>query len=70
MGAIPAVPGGATAIIVLGDKTVKVVAGIPANVTAVVPLKFEPVIVTGVPPATGPDAGESLVTMGVGAAAS
>jgi hypothetical protein len=62
--AVPAVPGGATAFIPEDDKMVKL-AALPANVTAVAPLRFEPVRVTVVPPDTGPDAGESPVTMGV-----
>ena len=40
----------------------KVVALIPLNVTAVAPVKFEPLIVTPVP--TGPLAGVTLVIVG------
>jgi hypothetical protein len=65
--AVPAVPGGATAFILVDDEMVKL-AALPANVTAVAPLKFEPVTMTVFPPDTGPDAGETTVTMGVGAA--
>jgi hypothetical protein len=47
---------------------VKEVAGVPANVTAVTPLKFEPAIVTVFPPDTDPDDGVRAVMVGVGAA--
>jgi hypothetical protein len=46
--------------------TVKSVAGVPPKFTAVVPVKPVPVMVTVVPPATGPDAGTTLVTVGAG----
>ena len=61
-------PAGATAFTCVGDRTVKEVAGVPANVTAVAPLKFEPVIVTVFPPDTGPDDRVRAVMVGVGAA--
>jgi hypothetical protein len=35
------------------------------NFTVFAPVKFVPVIVTGVPPAAGPDAGEMPVTTGI-----
>jgi hypothetical protein len=57
-------PGGATAVIVVGDMMAKVGAGIPLKLTAVAPLKPVPVIVTVFPPDSDPDAGESPVTMG------
>jgi hypothetical protein len=65
---VPAVPAGATAFNCVGDITVKEVAGVPANVTAVAPLKFEPAIVTVFPPDTDPDDGVRAVMVGVGAA--
>jgi hypothetical protein len=40
------------------------VAAMPSKVTAVVPVKFVPVIVTLVPPATGPVDGAMLVNVG------
>lgn len=66
--AFPAVPAGAIAFTWVGDRTVKEVAGVPANVTAVTPLKFEPAIVTVFPPDTDPDDGVRAVMVGVGAA--
>jgi hypothetical protein len=40
------------------------VALVPPNLTAVAPLRLEPVTVTDVPPAVGPELGEILVTLG------
>ena len=37
---------------------------VPPKVTAVAPVKPVPVIVTEVPPVSGPDAGATLVTVG------
>jgi hypothetical protein len=48
------------------DTTVKPVADWPPNLTALAPVRFEPPTVTEVPPATGPDAGATLVTVGDG----
>ena len=47
------VPAGTVAVISVSEVTVYVAARLP-NVTAVVPAKPEPVIVTAVPPAVGP----------------
>jgi hypothetical protein len=58
------VPAGEVAVIEVAELTVKLVAVIAPNFTAVVPVKLVPVIVTGVPPATGPDAGAIAVTVG------
>jgi len=59
------VPAGATAVICVAELTANDVAGVAPNETAVAPVKFVPVIVTIVPPAAGPDVGESDVTDGV-----
>ena len=58
------VPAGAVAVIWVAELTVKPVAGVAPKLTAVAPLKFVPVIVTVVPPATGPEVGEIDVTVG------
>ncbi|MEY9227935.1 hypothetical protein ABIF78_000258 [Bradyrhizobium japonicum] len=59
------VPGGDVAVIWVAELTVKPVAAVAPNVTAVAPVKLVPVIVTTVPPPAGPDVGESDVTAGV-----
>jgi len=56
-------PTGTVATIVVADVTVKV-AGVPLNRTAVVPVKFAPLMVTPLP--TTPLAGEKVVTIGAG----
>lgn len=53
----------------LSLSTVNAVAEEVPKVTALAPVKFEPVIVTDVPPATGPVVGESEVTTGRSGAA-
>ena len=58
------VPAGDVAVIEVAELTVKPVAGVAPKVTAVAPLRLVPVIVTGVPPAPGPDIGEIEVTVG------
>ena len=58
------VPAGAVAVIDVGLLTVKPVALVAPNLTAVAPLKFVPVMVTVVPPPAGPAVGEMLVTAG------
>jgi hypothetical protein len=60
------VPAGAVAVICVAESIVNEVAGVPANVTAVAPVKLVPVIVTVVPPSAGPDVGEMPVTAGAG----
>ena len=40
------------------------VAAVPPNVTAVAPITFVPVMLTHVPPATGPVNGETLANVG------
>ena len=51
-------------MIVVSSTTVNDCAAVPAKVTADVPVKFVPVIVTFVPPAVGPLAGRIDVTAG------
>jgi hypothetical protein len=60
------VPAGEVAVIEVAELTVKPVAGVAPNVTAVAPVKLVPVIVTEVPPVDGPDVGEIEVTVGAG----
>ena len=64
--AVPAVPTGVVAVMVVSLTKVKV-AATPPIVTAVAPVKLAPVIVMLVPPATGPLVGEILVTVGTAA---
>jgi hypothetical protein len=58
----PDVPGPTTAEILLSDKTVKEVAGIPPNHAIVAPVKFEPLIIMVAPCA--PEVGEKDVIRG------
>ena len=58
------VPEGAVAVICVAVFTVKPVALLVPNFTAVAPVKFVPVIVTLVVPPVGPAVGERLVTVG------
>jgi hypothetical protein len=60
------VPAGDVAVIWVAELTVKPVAAVAPNVTAVAPVKLAPVIVTVVPPAAGPRVGEIEVTAGTG----
>ena len=46
--------------------TVKLLAGVEPKLTAVAPVKPVPVIVTTVPPATGPEVGLRPETVGAG----
>src|SRR5438309_561642 len=57
-------PAGTVAWITVVDVTVKVVALVPLNRTAVTPVKFVPLMVTFAP--TGPLVGEKLVMVGGG----
>ena len=50
----PSVPAGVTAVIWVGETTTIDVQDAKAMVTSVVPVKFVPVIVIGVPPVTTP----------------
>jgi hypothetical protein len=51
-------------VIDVAEFTVNEVAAVEPNSTAVAPVKAVPVIVTDVPPATGPLLGLSVVTAG------
>jgi hypothetical protein len=62
----PGAPLGTVAVMVVAFTTVKLDAAVPANVTAVAPVKVVPVIVTLVPPAVGPEFGLTEVTVGGG----
>jgi len=65
MSTVP-VPLGAVAVIVVGETTVNADAAVPPKVTAVAALKFDPAMLTIVPPAPGPDVGLIDVTAGAG----
>ena len=58
------VPGGETAVTKFELFTVKLVAGVPPNVTAVALSKWEPEIKTVVPPAVEPVPGLTDMTLG------
>ena len=58
------VPAGEVAVIDVAELTVKPVAGVAPNATAVAPVKPVPVMVTDVPPASGPAVGDIEVTVG------
>jgi hypothetical protein len=58
------VPAGDVAVIEVAELTVKPVALVAPNLTAVAPVNAVPVIVTDVPPVAGPDVGEIDVTVG------
>ena len=61
----PAAPAGVVAVIVVPFTTTTFVAAVPPNVTPAPLKKFVPVIVTAVPPPTGPLFGLTLLTNGV-----
>ena len=61
---VPADSAGDAVVIEVGEFTLKLVALADPNLTVVAPVKLVPVIVTEVPPATGPFFGDSLVTVG------
>ena len=63
-------PGGATAWSCESDTTVKLLAGAVPNDTDVAPVKPEPMTVTVVPPALGPEGGLMPVTFGAEATVS
>jgi hypothetical protein len=65
MSTVP-LPGGAVAVIWVSLSSVKLLAAVDPNLTAVAPLNALPVIVTVVPPAVGPEEGLMLVTAGGG----
>ena len=62
--AVPAVPAGVVAVMVVELTTVTLVAAVPPMVTAVAPVKSVPVMVMVVPPAVEPLVGEIFVTVG------
>ena len=62
--AVPALPAGVVAVMVVVFPTVTAVAAVPPIVTAVAPVKSVPVMVTDCPPASGPDDGLMDVTVG------
>jgi hypothetical protein len=61
---VPALPAGVVAVIVVLFTTTTFVAAVPPNVTPAPLAKFVPVIVTPVPPPTGPLFGPTPVTVG------
>jgi len=61
---VPAASVGETAVIEVAEFTVKLVASAEPNLTEVAPVNPTPVMVTVVPPDTGPWVGDSLVTAG------
>lgn len=63
---VPADPAGAVAVIDVALLTVKLVAGVEPNNTAVAPVKLVPVIATEAPPAVESVAGLRPVTVGTG----
>ena len=62
--AVPAVPAGVVAVMLVEVTTTTFVAATPPMVTAVAPVKSIPVMVMVVPPAVEPLVGEILVTLG------
>jgi hypothetical protein len=60
----PASPAGEVAVMLVSLATVNEIAALDPKLTAVAPVYPVPVIVTAVPPATGPDAGATTVTVG------
>src|SRR5439155_924687 len=62
----PAACAGVVAVICVPLTTTTLVAAVPPNVTVAPETKFVPVIVTLVPPPTGPLFGTTLLTLGAG----
>ena len=60
----PALPAGVVAVLLVLLTTTTLVAAVPPNVTVAPAAKFVPVMVTAVPPATGPLFGDTLLTVG------
>ena len=60
----PTVPAGVTAVMLVEETTTTLVAATPPTVTLVAPVKSQPVIVIGVPPAVEPDIGVIDVIVG------
>ena len=65
MSTVAADSAGEVAVIWVALFTVKLVAFVVPNLTAVAPVKLVPVMVTEVPPASGPEDGLTAVTVGV-----
>jgi hypothetical protein len=65
---VPADPAGAVATMAVSETIEKVLAAVAPKLTAEVPVKLVPMIVTTVPPAIPPEVGDTLVTAGAGAA--
>ena len=63
--AVPALPAGVVAVMVVAFTTVTPVAAAPPIETTVAPVKLVPVRVTACPPASGPDDGLIDVTVGI-----
>jgi hypothetical protein len=61
----PALAAGVVAVMEVALTTTTLVAAVDPNFTVAPEAKFVPVMVTAVPPATGPLAGDTLVTVGV-----
>ena len=66
---VPAEPDGLTAETEVSEWTVTPLAGVLPKSTAVVPVRWVPVMVTFVPPAAEPEAGLTALTVGTGVAA-
>ena len=64
--AVPALPAGVVAVMLVELTTVTLVAAVPPRAIAVAPVKLAPVMVMVVPPACEPLVGEILVTVGAG----
>jgi hypothetical protein len=64
--AAPAVPAGVVQVMVVALTTTTAVAALPPTVTVAPAMKFVPVSVIAVPPATGPAVGATLVKVGAG----
>ena len=67
--AVPTLPAGVIAVMVVELTTVTLVAATPRIVTALAPVKSVPIMVMVVPPAVEPVLGEILVTVGRAAGA-
>jgi hypothetical protein len=61
---VPAAWAGEVVVILVLETTVKEAAAVVPKFTDVAPVKLVPVMVTGVPPAIGPDVGETALTVG------
>ena len=68
MSTVPAVPAGAVATMAVSETTENAFAAVAPKLTADAPVKLVPMMVTTVPPAMPPEAGDTLETPGAGAA--